>query len=167
MYKRLSFPTEEWRACLAWPGYFVSSLGRVCGPRGWLLVPTLERNYCKVILYHDGHRHKRGIHRLVAEAFLGPPPTPRHEVNHRDGDKTHNMPANLEWVTHHENMRHATQFGLLPLGEAKPQAKLTAPQVLQIRLVQGQASLRSIARQFGVDHKTILAIQRGDTWAHV
>lgn len=45
------------------------------------------------------------LHRIVAEAFLGPGGEGC-EVNHRDLDKTNNHVSNLEWVTPSENMRH-------------------------------------------------------------
>jgi len=53
------------------------------------------------------------VHRIVCEAWHGPPPTPDHRVNHIDGDKTNNHPENLEWVTYEENRLHAYRTGLL------------------------------------------------------
>jgi AraC-like DNA-binding protein len=53
------------------------------------------------------------VHRIVAEAWYGPPPTPRHHVNHKDGDKLNNHPDNLEWVTPTENYVHAMRIGLV------------------------------------------------------
>ena len=46
------------------------------------------------------------VHRLVAECFCEKPPG-KVEVNHKDGNKLNNHYANLEWVTHLENVRHA------------------------------------------------------------
>ena len=48
------------------------------------------------------------VHRLVVEAFLPPPPTPKHvHVNHKDLDRSNNHVSNLEWSTISENMLHS------------------------------------------------------------
>jgi hypothetical protein len=49
------------------------------------------------------------VHRLVCLAFIGPPPTPEHGVNHRDRNRLHNDRFNLEWATNTENMAHRYQ----------------------------------------------------------
>ena len=47
------------------------------------------------------------MHRLVARAFHGPPPSAAHtHVNHLDGDKANNRIDNLEYVTPSENAIH-------------------------------------------------------------
>ena len=48
------------------------------------------------------------VHRLVAHAFLGPPPSDAAwQVNHIDGNCSNNRKANLEWASCSENMRHS------------------------------------------------------------
>ena len=44
------------------------------------------------------------IHRIVAYAFLGNPPTDKHVVDHIDTNKMNNRPENLRWVTRLENI---------------------------------------------------------------
>lgn len=44
------------------------------------------------------------VHRIVAFAFLGLPPTPQHVVDHIDTNKQNNRPDNLRWVTRLENV---------------------------------------------------------------
>jgi hypothetical protein len=44
------------------------------------------------------------IHRIVATAFLGEPPTKEHVVDHIDTNKQNNRPENLRWVTRLENI---------------------------------------------------------------
>lgn len=73
-------------------------------------------------LITNGHVKQHGyrlfndfaIHRLVAEAFLGLPPN--HEkliVNHKNGNKEDNRAINLEWITHAQNSKHASDSGLM------------------------------------------------------
>ena len=44
------------------------------------------------------------IHRIVASAFHGEPPTREHVVDHIDTNKQNNRPENLRWVTRLENI---------------------------------------------------------------
>ncbi len=44
------------------------------------------------------------IHRIVATAFHGEPPTKEHVVDHIDTNKKNNRPENLRWVTRFENV---------------------------------------------------------------
>lgn len=44
------------------------------------------------------------IHRIVATAFHGEPPTKEHVVDHIDTNKCNNRPENLRWVTRLENV---------------------------------------------------------------
>jgi HNH endonuclease len=44
------------------------------------------------------------IHRIVATAFFGEPPTKDHVVDHIDTNKQNNRPENLRWVTRLENI---------------------------------------------------------------
>lgn len=44
------------------------------------------------------------VHRIVAFAFLGEPPTPQHIVDHIDTNRRNNRPDNLRWLTKLENV---------------------------------------------------------------
>jgi hypothetical protein len=61
--------------------------------------------YVKATLWKDGARTQTYVHRVVAEAFLGP--SNGREVNHKNGDKKDNRAANLEWCSRAENMNHS------------------------------------------------------------
>lgn len=43
------------------------------------------------------------VHRIVATAFQGNPPTPEHVVDHIDTNRRNNRPENLRWLTKLEN----------------------------------------------------------------
>jgi hypothetical protein len=65
-----------------------------------------------VNLYRDGKPQHFYVHRLVAEAFIGPIPE-GFEVNHKDGCKTNANADNLEIVTARQNIQHAIRLGLM------------------------------------------------------
>jgi hypothetical protein len=44
------------------------------------------------------------VHRIVAIAFIGSPPSPQHVVDHIDTNRRNNRPENLRWVTKLENV---------------------------------------------------------------
>ncbi len=119
---------EEWRPVVGQCAYEVSSEGRIrrCAPGhrqgvgrgrvGYILRPSVSRfGYYRIELLQFGRRYKLLVHRLVAEAFLGP--RPEHlEVNHKNGNKLDNRPDNLEYVTRSQNMLHAFATGLKKRG---------------------------------------------------
>lgn len=64
--------------------------------------------YLYVDLYKDGKRHRKYVHRLVAEAYLlNPYNLPL--VNHIDGNTKNNYYKNLEWCTPKQNVEHASK----------------------------------------------------------
>lgn len=117
--------TEEWRDVVGYERlYEVSSFGGVRNARNKrpLREHPDEDGYARVYLSAplDGGGHKvkrRGVHQLVATAFVGPKPAPGHEVNHEDGVKANNRSDNLTWMTPLENQQHATRTGLKASGE--------------------------------------------------
>ena len=48
---------------------------------------------------------------MVALAFIGPKPSPIHQVNHIDCNPHNNYYTNLEWVTPAENLEHSRRLG--------------------------------------------------------
>src|SRR3972149_1183846 len=97
-------PSEEWRPVVGWEGWYeVSNLGRVrrikeaAGTRrGHILRWAVggKPPYPRVFLCREGKVLTKRVHRLVAEAFLGPCPEGQ-EVNHKDGDKANPRASNL------------------------------------------------------------------------
>lgn len=96
---------EKWFPVPDSEGYSASSLGRVKGPRCILKPSPMKNGYLGVKIKGKGTT----MHAAVCAAFHGPRPSPSHTVNHKNGKRTDNVPQNLEWMTHLENMRHAVE----------------------------------------------------------
>jgi hypothetical protein len=116
-----------------------------------------------------GRETKRGIHRLVAMAFHGLPPTPKHEAAHCNGDCLDNRPENLRWATRTENeadkVAHGTNNRVSFQGAAHPRTHLTEDDVATIRAAGVSSTI--LAKRYGVHSSTIRAIVRWDTWRNV
>lgn len=167
---------EQWREVVGSPCYFVSSAGRVAnklrGPGSWRLLRPGPNNvgYLMVKVPVNGKHKTAFVHRLVAFAFLPPQPTPKHEVNHRDGNKLNNVPSNLQWMTRRENQLH--RFSVLGQytgeGETAPNAKLTEAQALDViaRRRAGEKGA-TIAADLGISTSVVYSIATGRTWKHL
>lgn len=88
--------------------YYISNFGNVYSKKSGLLkklIPALDgqKNYLLIGLSRNGQRHRKLVHRLVAQAFI-PNPHQLPEVNHRDKNKKNNHVSNLEWCTRKENL---------------------------------------------------------------
>ena len=80
--------------------------------KGLMVKPRIGKvGYKYLHLSKAGVRTTLKIHRLVALNFIDNPEN-KPEVNHKDGDKTNNNVANLEWATSSENKQHAVDTGL-------------------------------------------------------
>lgn len=103
---------ECWREVKGFEGlYFVSDYGRVRSQKK-ILSPKKEKNgYLRVTLYKTRKAKTVSVHRLVAEAFLGPC-SGNMQINHKDGCKVNNHVSNLEYCTCSENIKHAYDAGL-------------------------------------------------------
>lgn len=177
--------TERWKPAVGYKGFYeVSNLGRVRSVErrvlsrygnyrrvpSRVLSPADSNGYQLVMLNASaiGKRQIEAIHRMVAAAFIGPKPSDSHQVNHIDGDKANNVPANLEWVTPLQNIDHNRTLGILPTGDSHPSRKLTSEQVLEIRRrAQRGESGASLGREYGVTSVSIYAIINGKTWKNL
>ena len=165
---------KEWRSVVGFEGvYEVTAEGRVRRIKsaqgatvGAELHPRIDAHGYPVVRLTVGCK-SRGhlVHRLVAFAFLGPPPSDRHEVNHKDRNRSNPHVSNLEWVTRSENNLHAYANGAVALrGEQKPH-KLTESDVREI--LASSETHRALGARYGVHHRTIGDIKRGRKWRHV
>ena len=68
----------------------------------WTFGSTNGHGYLRVCIARKTYR----VHRLIAEAFHGPCPPGKDEVDHTDRNRSNNKPENLRWVSHVENCRN-------------------------------------------------------------
>lgn len=116
-----------WRVHPVYTAYEVSSDGRIRSvgrmvwkrtkpKRRWRppreLKTYIDRGYRTCTVSMGGHATRCTMHRLVCETFIGPQPSPEHEVRHLNGIRDDNRIENLCWGTKSENMldklRHGT-----------------------------------------------------------
>lgn len=114
--------------------YINSRLGKTCirSAKGKILSPGLRPSgHGHVML---GNTRTGLIHHLVAEAFIGPRPSPTTEIRHLNGNPGDNRPANLRYGSRSENAEdsklHGTHFHA-GLTECKRGHDLTDPANLQ------------------------------------
>ena len=103
---------ERWRQLPDRDGrYWVSDHGRMrarCFDGFRVLALGINSGGYKLAMLGQGTAPQKAVllHRLVATYFI-PGVVGKNVVNHIDGDKTNNHFANLEWVTHCENLAKA------------------------------------------------------------
>jgi HNH endonuclease/NUMOD4 motif len=166
-------PNEEWRPVTE-PDfadrYMVSNRGRVAK----ILRGSVNKGteYVTIILAKKGVAYKSfRIHQLVARAFNGEQPEET-IVNHKDCDKGHNEPENLEYITQKENVNHAIRWRRRVMVKNKRngqfQPLLTVDQVGEIKaLISSNTPLHWIAEDYGVSTQAIKHIKTGRNWNRV
>ena len=164
--------TERWEPIAEAPSYSISSHGRVAriaggqGARPLLRKQDVESTgYVRVRLSENGIRLRLSVHRLVALAFLGPPPTKKHQVAHYDGVKTNNRAENLRWATCKENMADKQRHGSQARGETQGRSKVTEEDVFAIR--SSGDTYYALAARYGISRNTVYRIRKRLNWAHV
>jgi len=164
--------TEEWRKVYGYPGYLISSFGRISARKGLhdelfdcILHPTVDAHgYQRVILRSSSKRDRSYfVHRLVAIAFLPKPKKHRTQVNHKDRNKSNNCADNLEWCSAHENTRWSAERGAYD-GKSR---KLTEMQVREIFSVKSKKLWKDLAAKYKVSYTTIYSICMGRSWRHI
>ena len=146
--------------------YMVSNHGRIAriqspsakvnGHRG----VSLNRNNTKTEIY---------LHRLVLMAFVGPPPSPKHEGAHWDGNPDNNRVENLRWATSKENKDDIARHGRRIQGERHYAAKMTPDTVRELRALYatGEYTCSQLAERYGLHRVSVQDIVNRTNWKHV
>lgn len=135
--------------------------------------PAKRGGYLQVSLWKDGKGKTCFVHQLVALAFHGPRPSPRHHAAHRDGDKRNNTPLNVQWITKEENEADKIAHGRTNRGERNGCAKVTDAQAAEIceiakslpRSTGGvkfkKGALPALGAQYGITASAVYQIING------
>lgn len=111
---RAAITKEIWRSIPSFPDYIACSSGhlmrvpfRGAMPNGGLRpyggdIVTGAWDGKRYIIVHKGKTYK--VHRLICEAFHGPPPFEGAVCMHLDENSRNNRPGNLKWGTQKENL---------------------------------------------------------------
>lgn len=158
----------EYRDIAGFPGYKINIDGDVINKSGHSMHKIKTKNsstgYYKTKLFIDGKAKYPLIHRLVAIAFIGNPPTDKHVINHKDGNGLNNSIDNLEWVTNRENIIHAVNHGLCHprKGSTHPYAKLNDIEVDElISEYRNGTKLKELSHRYGIAESTVSRIATG------
>lgn len=92
---------EEWKDIDGYPGYKISSFGRVKS-KDRVLKGSSYKGYIKIVLRNGNLKRAFYVHRLVAKYFIDNPEK-KPCVNHIDNNPSNNNASNLEWCTKKEN----------------------------------------------------------------
>ena len=121
---------EIWKDIEGFPGYQVSSEGRVRshnkvtytkrhGARHWrdrIIKPKISRvdGRPRVCIWANGKEYTFLPYRLEAKAFMEEPSDPHMTINHKDGNPLNNNLDNLEWLSKGDNIRYGFSHGQYP-----------------------------------------------------
>ncbi|CAK0814170.1 unnamed protein product [Prorocentrum cordatum] len=155
---RYDIPTG---AALARP--LVSSHGRICTVKGHVSEGSNSQGYRSTTILGKHFF----IHRLVAWAFLEPPPLgPAWQLNHIDGERSNNRACNLEYVTPAENISDSWRRTPVRKGVVTAIATPVLAKPLGADSWARYASIAEASRSLGLSSHSISSCCRGRR-AHV
>lgn len=153
-----------------WPGYFVTSKGRVLSDRSnsglrsaidlHELTPQFgEQGHARVMLQVKGEKSRPLIHRLVLEHF-DRMPIGSEQACHLTGDARNNALWNLKWGSQSDNWKDSKRHGT-----ARRHSKLSPEKVetIRSRLNAGESAY-SISKDIGISDTQIRNISAGVQW---
>jgi hypothetical protein len=106
--------------------------------------PTAENRHRLHIKDDTGSKNSPYIYQLMAQLFIGPPPTPAHTVDHIDRVRTNNVLSNLRWATKSEQSEN----------QHKPKSFRSKPVTMILPDGQEYITFLSIKLFFGSEHWT-------------
>lgn len=175
---------EIWRPIKNFEGYLVSDQGRVKTHKfkmgrsgggikvvidfdreGFVLKPSSNHGYLRVTLWQASQPSTIFIHRLVLEAFVGPPKE-NEFCCHLDGSRNNNQLSNLIWGSLKLNASHKKLHGTHQWGEKNPMHVLKLHQVKEIKSLRYKYTGEQVAHRFKVSPTTIGRIWNHKNWKY-
>lgn len=161
------------------PGYKITATGSIWSSisNRWLIPDPHAQGYFRVVLTVNKKGHRFLVHRLIALAWIGPPPFDGAKVLHKDDDRSNNHYSNLYYGTQSNNMKDAVRNGKnthifsiygTSVGSKNGNSRLNESQVSEIKMrLRGGESPYRIHGDYAVCVASIENIRVGKTWRHV
>jgi hypothetical protein len=166
---------EEWKAVVGFEGlYEVSNMGRIKSldkvivrsngsPQTWkgrhVAVSYSGNRYLQVHMHHLGKQTTKGLHVIVAEAFVQNTNN-KPQVNHKNRIREDCTAANLEWVTPSENICHILAQGCT-MGKTK--LNLKAARALREDAAAGLGT-DILSKKYGISKGMVNRIKNNHAW---
>lgn len=156
-------------------GYFISNKGIIMSRKksgmaqdmgeGYrILSPQLCFGYKTIRLFKEKKYHKRFLHRLVLETFIGKPKK-GYQCRHLNGDRLNITLSNLKWGTRKENALDMVKHGKSQRGRNNFNNKLTISEIKAIRkMVNKNMAHKEIAKVFSIAPSTVSCIGTRRIW---
>lgn len=158
--------SEIWKAIEQLPGFEISNLGRIRDSKGTIRkVQHHTKGYQFFVL-------SLPVHKMVCEAFHGPPPFEGAMVLHGpDHNKHNNHEDNLRWGTAQENSDDMINAGRanFPTGESHGRSKLTWDIVRAARArfdagEVGKQIWRELGKPIGIEYQAFFKMLKRVNW---
>lgn len=171
---------EECKFLSEYPGYAFSENGNIYSfyvsgsrlridyerkPRKLKLISHYKSKYIFHVLYDKSGilRYQLCVHRLICEAFNGPP-NPDDTCSHIDGNRINNNYKNLIWESMSDNHKRKLEHGTHDIGVNNSRALIKDEKIIEkIRelLSYGELTHEEIGAIFGVSRVFVTKINCG------
>lgn len=124
-----------------------------------------SHGYPSVRIVVNGRRKRVTVHRLVAQRFLPPRPSPKHQIRHVNGNRQDNRASNLKWGTAADNAKDRELHGNTARGSRINTSRLTENDVLRIR--RNAMTVTQVMKAFDVSQHAAYEVVNGLSWRHI
>lgn len=132
------------------------------GGRNWDGYGYLRLRFGKRVESYNAHNY-------TLKQAVGDPPPDKPQAAHSCTSKDCVNPAHLSWKSHGDNQRDRKRDGTVSAGERQNKAKLTDPEVLEIRRLYstGEYTKKALSEMYDVSPSTISRIVARKIWTHI